>query len=305
MERISYHGWSNCYQLSNSLVKLIVTTDVGPRIIFFGGAEGENVFKEFPEMLGLTAGDEWRIYGGHRLWHAPEEKPRTYFPDNSSVGIEVAKGATRLVQRTEPTTGIQKEIDIQLIKDKPAVRITHRLKNHNLWPVTLAPWALSVMAPGGMAIVPLPPRGSHEGNLLPNGSMTLWAYTDLSDKRFSLSPKYVCLRQDPVLKNPQKIGLSVPSGWAAYALHKQLFVKRFQFLDGQIYPDRGSNVELFTNGDMLEVETLGPLASLAPQQIVEHLEEWHLFHDVKALASEADIDREVLPRVSSIMESSF
>ena len=29
---------------------------------------------------GKTGGSEWHIYGGHRLWHAPEVMPRTYYP---------------------------------------------------------------------------------------------------------------------------------------------------------------------------------------------------------------------------------
>ena len=85
MEKVEYKGWSNCVRLSNDLVDLIATTDVGPRIIRFGFVGGENEFKEYEDMMGQTGGDEWRTYGGHRLWHAPEVQPRTYFPDNAPI----------------------------------------------------------------------------------------------------------------------------------------------------------------------------------------------------------------------------
>ena len=98
MEKIVYTGWPNCYRLANGLVELVVTTDVGPRVIRFGFVGGANVFKEYDAMLGLTGGDEWRIYGGHRLWHAPEGKPRTYCPDNGPVQIEEHPGFVRLIQ---------------------------------------------------------------------------------------------------------------------------------------------------------------------------------------------------------------
>ncbi|HSB78388.1 MAG TPA: hypothetical protein VLM91_06355 [Candidatus Methylomirabilis sp.] len=39
--KIAYRGWPNCYQVSNGLVELVVTTDVGPRLIRFGFS-GEN-----------------------------------------------------------------------------------------------------------------------------------------------------------------------------------------------------------------------------------------------------------------------
>lgn len=112
MEKIDYGGWENCIRLSNDLVDLIVTTDVGPRIIRFGFVGGDNEFQEFEETMGMRGGDEWRAYGGHRLWHAPEANPRSHYPDN--VPVEVAEDGefTCFTQPTETTTGIQRRLDI-------------------------------------------------------------------------------------------------------------------------------------------------------------------------------------------------
>ena len=165
--KVGYKGWPNCHQLSNGVVDLVLTTDVGPRIISFGFAGGDNVFKNHEEMMGRTGDKEWLIYGGHRLWHAPEVAPRTYQPDNSPIVLENHRSFVRLVQPTEANTGIQKEIDVYLDTKEAHVRVVHRLRNMNLWAVDLAPWAISVMAQGGKAIIPLPPRGPHSENLLP------------------------------------------------------------------------------------------------------------------------------------------
>jgi hypothetical protein len=250
-------------------------------------------------MLGKTGGDEWRIYGGHRLWHAPEVRPRTYFPDNGPVEVQQRAGFVRIVQPTEPTTGIQKEIDIYLSSDDARVRLIHRLRNTNLWAVELAPWALSVMAQGGTAVAPLPPRGSHEENLSPANTLTMWAYTDMTDSRWTWGRKYVLLRQNSKIESPQKVGIMVPDGWAAYARDGHLFVKRFLYVPGAQYPDWGCSVEVFTNADFLEVETLAPLVQLAPGASVEHVEDWHLFRDVRKPENDADIEEHVLPRVRS------
>ncbi|TET53618.1 MAG: hypothetical protein E3J64_03290, partial [Anaerolineales bacterium] len=264
MEKVSYKGWKNCYRLSNDVIDLVVTTDVGPRIIRLGFVDDENELKEYKDQLGATGGDEWRIYGGHRLWHAPESKPRTYAPDNAPVRIEDLGGPVRLTQDTEPSTGIQKEIDVRLDPSGAHATLTHRLRNNNLWPVELAPWSLTVMTTGGKAIMPLPPRGSHEENLLPASLAALWAYTDMTDPRWTWGQRYVMLQQDPKAKSPQKVGLSIPLGWAAYARGGHLFVKTFDYVAGAPYPDLGCNFEAFTNADMLEVETLGPPTSLLP-----------------------------------------
>jgi hypothetical protein len=297
MEKIVYTGWPNCYRLANGLVELVVTTDVGPRVIRFGFVGGANVFKEYDAMLGLTGGDEWRIYGGHRLWHAPEGNPRTYCPDNGPVQIEEHPGFVRLIQPTEKTTGIQKEIDVHLAPDRAHARLVHRLRNHNLWAVELAPWALSVTAPGGKVIIPLPPRGTHPQALLPANAFALWAYSDMADPRWTWGTKYIMLRQDPAASAPQKIGVMAPDGWIACANYGNLFVKKIACVSDAPYPDFGSTVETFTNADMLEVETLGPLVRLEPGAAVEHMEDWFLFAGVPMPQNDADVDRDVLPRV--------
>ena len=300
MEKVNYRGWPNCYRLSNDVADLIVTTDVGPRIIRFGFIDQDNEFKEYVDMVGQTGGDEWRIYGGHRLWHAPEAQPRTYYPDNSPVKLEKHDSFVRVIQPTETTTGIQKEIDLRLSPDTAHVQVTHRLRNTNLWAVELAPWALSVMAQGGTAVIPLPPRGSHEENLLPTHTFTFWAYTDMADPRWTWGTKYVMLRQDPAATQPQKVGAMVPDGWVAYARSGHLFVKKFRYVAGVYYPDLGCCVDTFTNADMLEVETVGPFVRLEPGSTVEHVEDWFLLRDVPVPQNDADIDTHILPRIKAL-----
>jgi len=297
IDKTSYKGWRNCYRVSNGFVDLIVTTDVGPRIIRFGFVGEENEFKEYDGMVGETGGAEWRIYGGHRLWHAPEARPRSYYPDNVPVAWEEHAGFVHVVQPTETTTGIQKEIDIRLSAREAHVEVTHRLRNANLWAVELAPWALSVMAPGGRAIIPLPPCASHQESLLPTGVIALWAYTNMADRRWLWGKKYVMLGQDRTATAPQKAGFVVTDGWAAYARDGHLLVKKFSYLEGERYPDFGCSVEVFTDADMLELETLGPLVRLPPGGIAEHVEHWFLFRDVPVPSGENDVDSKLQPKI--------
>ena len=297
VKKVAYKGWKNCCRISNGKVELVVTTDVGPRVIRFGFTGEDNEFKEYTEHAGKTGGKEWRLYGGHRLWHAPEDDPRSYIPDNAPVSLEEHKGFIRLVQPTEDRTGIQKEIDIALSPKQAAVRLTHRLRNMNLWTVELAPWALSVMAPGGKVIIPLPPRGPHPSNLAPANTLTMWAYTDMSDPRWTWGNEYIMLRQDSAVSRPQKIGVMNKNGWVGFVRNRHLFVKVCSYQPGAAYPDLGSSTETFTNDEMLEVETLGPLVHVQPEGVVEHVEDWFLFRDVPTPMNDADVNENVLPKV--------
>ncbi|UCH25644.1 MAG: DUF2170 family protein [Trueperaceae bacterium] len=299
-EKISFAGWPNCYRLTNGALEVIITGDVGPRILSAKPTGGENVLLVNQAPEALTA-ESWIDHGGHRLWHAPEDPERTYVPDNEPVEIEDHGVFVRARQAVEKTTGICKELDLILDETEPRITLKHRLTNTNLWAVRLAPWAISVMSPGGVAVIPLPPRGSHPENLIPTSTVALWAYTDMGDPRWTWGRRYVLLRQDSAESAPQKAGFAVPDGWAGYVLGDQFFLKTFSYDANAPYPDLGSSVEIFTNQEMLELETLGPLVEIAPGASVEHVEHWHLFTGVSTPSSEADVEAELLPLVQNVL----
>jgi hypothetical protein len=156
------------------------------------------------------------------------------------------------------------------------------------------------MAPGGTAISPLPPHGAHSENLQPSVSLALWKYTNMSDPRWTWGNQYILLKQDSTpTVNQQKVGVLTSDGWVAYARAGNLFVKKFQHVAGAHYPDFGASVELFTNYEMLEVETLGPLVTLRPGAHVEHTERWFLFRDTPVPKNDADVESYVLPKVNA------
>lgn len=295
----AYGGWSNNITLSNGQIELVATLDVGPRVIRFGFVNGPNVMKEFTDQMGGSGEAEWMIRGGHRLWHAPEAKPRTYALDNSPVPHEVLGDyGVRLMQAPEQANGIQKEMEITMAAEENLVTLSHRLTNTGPWEIVLAPWALTVMDAGGIAIVPLPPKRSHTEVLVPEFPLVIWPYLDFADSRLHLGSRYITLAQDRA-KGPTKYGMASSLGWAGYLVHGTLFVKYFDFDPCAEYPDFGCNFETFTNEEMLEVESLGPLTLLQPGETLEHVETWRLFAEVPAISDEASIDRIIRPLVES------
>jgi len=292
MEIVEYGGWKRNVRLANKRIELVATLDVGPRVIRLAARGGKNLFKNYDDQIGRTGEKAWQIRGGHRLWFAPEDPVATYWPDNGPVEAKEIAGGVRLAPAPETANRLQKEMDLTLDPKRAQVRVVHRLKNIGTAAISLAPWALTVMAPGGVAIVGLPERGEHPRDLLPNQRLVLWPYTDLGDKRLAMGTRAILLRQKKG-GGPIKLGLSNPEGWAAYAVHGCLFVKRFRFDAKADYPDMGCNTELFTNSDMLEVESLGRLVSLAPGATAEHVEEWFLFEDVRAPKTPGDAEKHI------------
>ena len=80
------------------------------------------------------------------------------------------------------------------------------------------------------------------------------------------------------------------AGWLAYSLNGMLFVKHAEFDASARYPDFGSNTEIYTDGSMLELETLGPLQQLGPGATAEHRERWSL-HRLDLPADEEETEQ--------------
>lgn len=304
LEVVEYRGWKNNLLLSNGDVELIATLDVGPRVIAFRLPGGFNVMKNYDSMMGGTGESEWQIRGGHRFWLAPEDLTRTYFPDNRPVKWEpIGTHAVRLTPPPETEYGVQKEMALRLADKGTKLTVTLKVTNIGSEPTELAPWGPTVMAPGGVEIIPLPPKKPHPGStknakspadFAPNQELILWPYFDFADTRWTFGKKYLFLRQD-VNKGPTKIGLAHRMGWVAYLNSNTLFVKRFDYNENAVYPDLGTRYQTFSNEDMLEMETVGELVTLQPGQHAELVESWELFGGVSEVRTEADVERVILP----------
>ncbi len=279
MEIIEHLNLPNCARLSNGEAEVVVTTDVGPRIIGYALVGGENVLGLHPEAKVETALGEFKPYGGHRLWIAPENMPNSYAPDNAPVEyhFDERKNSIRLIQPIESVTKTQKEIVVKLDEIGSGVSINHKITNCGTVTIELAAWALTVMRGGGVCEIPNEPYASYGGEtLLPVRNLTVWSYTDLSDSRWSFDREFIRLRVDEHKSEPQKIGVLNKQGWAKYRLNDVVFTKRFGFKESKIYPDMNSNTELYTAGSFVEIESLSPLQKLKPNQTIEHTEQWQL-----------------------------
>jgi len=284
IQEIPYAGWKRNLRIQGPTTELIITLDVGPRILRYAFHEARNVFVEMPEQLGGSGEKEWMIRGGHRFWTAPEAA-HSYELDNEPVAwTKLGEDGVEITQPASPF-GFQKTLRVELL-DNEVVRVTHSLKNVGDKPLEVTPWALSVMAPGGTAHIPQPRLDFHpsefpEGrstkpqDFLPNRELILWPFTNISDGRYTFSEHFLRVSHHPE-RPATKIGLKLATGWIAYQNGDFVFAKHFVYDPALTYPDMGANFELFTNIKILELESLAPNLPLAPGATREHVEHWVL-----------------------------
>jgi hypothetical protein len=271
------------HRLENRFLAVDYLAQAGPRLVrLLPAGSDQNLLAELPDMTQATPYGEYHFFGGHRLWHSPESMPRSYLPDNEGLQVEhLQDGSVRLTQPVEAGSGLQKAMQLHLAPDAPLLTIQHSLTNAGLWPVECAPWAITQLKLGGLAI--LPQQASVPApQLLPDRTMTIWNYTRLQDPRLHLGDDFILLEAASRLP-PCKIGVPDPQGWLAYLIDEVLFVKRFTHLPDLSHPDSSCDTEVYCNDRFIELETLGALLVMQPDQTVTHTETWQLYTGVKFL----------------------
>jgi hypothetical protein len=275
-------------KLTNGTIEVDIADAIGPRIAAFRRLGEQSMFGDGAGVTVATPHGRWSAYGGHRMWLAPETLAETYRIDDAAPRIDAAGALAATAHHAGDARGFATSLRVELDPAGSGVTVTHVARNEGTTTWTVAPWALTIVRPGGTFVIPQPPRRTHAESLQPAATLALWAYAAFDDPRVTWSRDAIAVRCDPDRPTPWKIGASGEAGWCAYVCDGVAFVKRFAFVPSAAYPDRGCAVEAFTDGGFGELETLGPLAVVAPGEHVEHVERWSLVA-VPATGSIADV----------------
>jgi hypothetical protein len=266
----------NSIEITNGTASILVAKEFGPRILSYSIGDGPNILGLHPHAAVTTELGEWKPYGGHRLWMAPENMPLSYAPDSVPVRIEEHGELSLSVTGDIDAAKTEKRMTISMDGSGSGVSIEHRLTNHGD-PREMSAWALTIMAPGGEAVVPNEPFAPYSAEtLLPVRSMAVWSYTDFTDPRWAFTKDEIRIRVDESLGGPQKIGVLNTQGWAGYRLNDLFFRKNFEYAEGATYPDMNSNTEIYTAGSFVELESLSPLKRVESGESITYTERWEL-----------------------------
>jgi hypothetical protein len=262
--------------LSNPYFHLEVLDAAGPRIsALVPAGSNQNLLAELEDEQWDSPYGRYHLYGGHRLWAAPEDPAVSYFPEDDGCRVELLPDGVRLTREDEGGVHYERSIEIRLEADAPRVHLLHTLRNLGSSPLTAAPWAITVLPMGSRVRVPLATRPGVGGPLLPNRSLVFWPYSNLADQRFSFGLDSIHFTTDPAL-GPFKMGVYSTSAWAAAQTGNWLLVKHFTLRPLDTRLDFGANLEVYTTHTFLELETLGELRTMGEGESVEHEETWEV-----------------------------
>lgn len=279
-----FSDYGKCVCITNGVIEAYVTVDIGPRIIRFGYVGGQNIMcanrnafapkedKAFTSFFG--EGKHWENLGGHRIWLSPESYPETYYPDLDPVKYEITDNGAVFTPVPEKEIGVQKSLEIKMDADDANMQVIMRVENISAADKEFSIWGLSVSEKGGTLVIPM---NTNDTGLLSNRIISVWPYTDMSDDRIYWGRNYVTLRQDSTRENPIKLGFDLNCGTVYYCLNGEVFRKSFNTEHPNAsYPDGGCSFETYTNENMIEVESLGVLKTVASGETAVHTEGWSL-----------------------------
>lgn len=291
-----FHG-HDTRRLASDHLWVDVLATAGPRIVRLGLAGSmDNLLAETPTDGWDTPHGRYELFGGHRLWFAPEDPERVAIPDGHGLRIEPGAGGIRLTGLAEGPTGLVRSMTLRLDPSCASLEVCHALRNVGDRPIELAPWSITQLPLGGAVL--LPQRAAMPGHHVhPNRTLVFWPYTSWEDPRFR--PRDGLLTLHALAGPDLKLGYFNDAGWVGYVRDGTGLVRRFEPLAGQPHPDLGCNVEVYVGDRYLELELLGPLRVLAPGATATLMEHWEIGRvdmpadgtDARAIADRIELSR--------------
>ena len=163
-KEIEFENFGKCLSISNEKIKLLVTVDIGPRIIYFGLNDGKNVlfndiernYIEDLEVIKSYYGEDkvrYR-YGGHKMLTLPEIMPDSFYPDNKALTYSITNNGAVFFQEEQEKNDISISLEILLNDSSNDVMIIHTLKNTSKIEQEIGISASTDMNPSGTLIIP-------------------------------------------------------------------------------------------------------------------------------------------------------
>lgn len=249
--------------------RLSVATGFGPRVLGVRLGAGPEMFANLsPEVvIDLPDSGIYTFRGGHRLWASPEVPGVTYAPDDEPCRVVSEEDRVEISGPID-RAGLTKSIAVHLAGDRLVV--DHTLGNAGSARREVAPWAITQLRLGGLALVPT-------GSPVPDGpqashSLVLWPYTDLSDPRLSWRQEALLVeaKAGPALK----VGVGPAPSRLGYLIDGHVFIKELPPAGPGVYPDRGAAAQIYLNEAFCELESVGPISTLEPGSSISHREVW-------------------------------
>ena len=278
IQRLKFAGL-DAVELRTRSLRVVAITAMGPRLAFWGRPGGANLLLWQP---GKFRRGEWDLMGGHRLWATrpgADEAEETYATDNQPCTVRVTATGFTVTGALDPVQKIRRGFTVTAVADD-RITLDHFLRNESdmLWSGGL--WALTCTVPSARTTYTLPLGDGSSWDYATFVAFRTWGGghggVGFADPQFGFTKDAMVLK--PSGRENKRM---IKADAGIMALHdpaqKLLFAIHSAYDPAGNYP-LGTNLALYVGPKnfMVEMETMGPSATLKPGQTLKHRETWVL-----------------------------
>jgi hypothetical protein len=275
IKKIDFDGLS-AVEIRTSKITAILIYEIGPRIAFFGKAEGENLL--YWEKDGMQRG-QWKLYGGHRVWitrPGADESEDTYIPDNELCSLSITGNTIIAISPANQLNQLERGMELEVLAED-CIKVRNFVINRGTLIYSGGVWSPTCVNPADKKIVI--PLGNDEStwDVVKMAIPRVFAgnTTMLEDDQVSFCGNdLVVVPKGRVMKRV----CSAPKGRIRLECGDYAFEKHSPYNRLLRYPFEGCNTAVFVGKDnfMAELETYGGESDIIPGAMIENIEFWNI-----------------------------
>lgn len=247
------------YKVTVSNISMVVDGNKGARITSFKLDDREVIGSDkiHPRFYGST------------LWLSPEGKWKGHGAlDNGAYTLQSKDSEVlSLASEQDSVRGFQVFKKFQISKVDTSITIKYTIKNISDGVQEVAPWEVTRVPTGGLALVP---KRTDSDLPRPNKVYPLPLTKDVSGT--------IWYPYDSDTTSPQKFFMDGGDGWMAYVKDGILFIKTFPVIGKNDSAPGESNVELYVNKEKtyVELENQGSYQNLEKNESLDYEVKWYV-----------------------------
>ncbi len=280
---LTYGGWTGAQRLQNPTVTLTAVPEIA-RIMQFSLTGSPNLIWQNPALEGQLADPQqtqqgsWRNFGGAKLWVAPQSAwnstlgnwPPDYEIDSAPCNVFVKDPHTLILEgQPSPTKGVQYRREIGLVYQ--GADLIYTLTNVSDYPISWGIWMVFQAIPGGTVFLP----ATHDTQFWLDPQFSGLEATRPEDLSYQKQDQVYVLDHAQSIHKTKLFSIS-DQGWLAYWVADQVFFLLYDPDSAALYPKGEGSTEVFTDADYVELEHIGPLVHLDPDQSTSLQESWRI-----------------------------
>ncbi|PWJ35010.1 hypothetical protein [Sediminitomix flava] len=302
---VNEHQYPNCIQIQNDSVRVVLDPNVGGRVLVYE-KNGKNVLWVNEKMDGMLWDDslsKFEVSAG-RFDIGPEKttpKRNQLFKGKWTAEI-VDQSTAKLTSIVDPLLEVQLVRVFKLSPNSSQLSCTQTIINKSAKAKSLAHWGRTFVKGGGICYVPLNPysrlpKGYALYNKNPRNSIDI---NPAEEENIVAFDSLLVIKGKP---SRPKFVMDSDKGWIAYSSKNDLlFLKTFEISTDKVYGDViGNSISVwYYENEKCELEPIGPLELIGPNQEVSYTENWYLF-DYPFKSENASAPNEVLNKISPLL----